>query len=188
MDSMVMTLPNEQVMVAQAKNEPRAFAPIYDHYFPQIYNYIRYRVEDAATTDDLTAIVFEKALVGLFRYRPDKAPFGAWLFSIARHTVTDHLRGKQRRVWLSLDAVAYRASDRQSPEYIAIENDTHQRLLDAVQQLDERERDIIALKFGASMTNRRIAEVTGLSESNVGVVVYRAIRKLRGMIGEESHE
>lgn len=183
MDSTAMALPNEHAMVALATDEPSAFAPIYDHYFSQIYNYIRYRVTDAATTDDLTAVVFEKALHSLHRYHADKAPFGAWLFSIARNTVSDHLRANRRRKWLSLDFVAERPADGLSPEMAAIQNESHQRLLAAVQQLDDRERDVIALKFGASMTNRHIATVMGISESNVGVVVYRAIRKLRGILG-----
>jgi RNA polymerase sigma-70 factor (TIGR02952 family) len=179
MDGTVVVLPNELALVARATAEPAAFAAIYDHYFPRVYNYVRYRVRDAETADDVTAQVFERALVRIGSYRPERAPFVAWLFGIARNAVNDHLRAKRRRRWLSLEVLRDRASAEPQPEEVAIHSETHAELLAAVAGLSDRERDLIALKFAAGLTNRRIAELTGLSESNVGVILYRAIRKLR---------
>ncbi len=79
MDGTVIALPNEQALVLRATAEPEAFAPIYNHYFPRVYNYVRYRVQDAGAADDVTAQVFEKALVGLGRYQPQRGPLVAWL-------------------------------------------------------------------------------------------------------------
>ncbi len=179
MDGTVAVLTNELALVARATAEPAAFAAIYDHYFPRVYNYVRYRVRDANTADDITAQVFERALVRIGSYRPERAPFGAWLFAIARNAVNDHLRAQRRRHWLSLEALRDRASTEPQPEEIAIHSETHTELLTAVARLSDRERDLIALKFAAGLTNRRIAALTSLSESNVGVILYRAIRKLR---------
>ena len=75
----------------------------YDHYFPRVYNDVRYRVGDAETADDLTAQVFERALVNIGRYRRERAPFAAWLFAIARNAVSDCLRAQRWRRWLSLE-------------------------------------------------------------------------------------
>ncbi|MEL7675675.1 MAG: sigma factor [Chloroflexota bacterium] len=80
MESMVNALANEPSLIAQARIDPAAFAALYDHYFPRIYNYMRYRVWDAQVADDLTARVFERALADLAAYRPERAPFGAWLY------------------------------------------------------------------------------------------------------------
>ena len=179
MDGTVAVLPNELALVARATAEPAAFAAIYDHYFPRVYNYVRYRVGDAETADDLTTQVFERALTHIGRYRPERAPFAAWLFAIARNAVSDHLRAQRRRRWLSLEVLRDRASRDPQPEEIAIRNETRDELLAAVARLSERERDLIGLKFAAGLTNRRIAEITGLSESNVGVILYRAVRRLR---------
>lgn len=55
--------------MVRATVEPAAFATIYDHYFPRVYNYVRYRVGDAETADDITAQVFERALVNIGSYR-----------------------------------------------------------------------------------------------------------------------
>lgn len=182
MNSIVSALPNEPALVSRAAGEPAAFATIYDHYFPRIYNYVRYRVSDAQTADDITAEVFERLLRKIDDYQPDRAPFGAWIFAIARHAVADYLRGQRRRRWLSLEALRGRAIDKPQPEELVMTHDRHRQLLDAVQSLSEREQDIIALKFTSGLTNRRIAEIMDLRESNVGVILYRAIRKLRAML------
>lgn len=179
MDGTVAVLPNEQALVAQAVAEPAAFAAIYDHYFPRVYNYARYRVGDAQTADDLTAQVFERVLVKIGEYRPERRPFAAWLFAIARNAVNDHLRAQQRHPWLSLEAVRGRASTAPSPEVVVERDESRSELLDAVARLSERERELVALKFAAGLTNRTIADLTGLSEGNVGVVLYRAMRRLR---------
>ena len=96
-------LPNELALVTQASADVAAFGALYDHYFARVYNYVRYRLPDAASADDITAQVFERALNKIDAYRPEKAPFAAWLFAIARNAVNDHLRRQQRRRWLSLD-------------------------------------------------------------------------------------
>ena len=78
-------------------------------------------MHDPDVADDLTATVFESALTKLSSYRPARAPFGAWLFGIARHSVTDHFRATRRRRWLSLDIVRERAGDGPDPEHQAID-------------------------------------------------------------------
>ena len=72
-----------------------------------------------------------------------------------------------------------RASTEPQPEEVAIRDETRAELLAAVARMSDRERDLIALKFAAGLTNRRIAKLTGLNESNVGVILYRAMRRLR---------
>jgi RNA polymerase sigma factor (sigma-70 family) len=183
MDGTVGVLANELAVVARATAEPAAFAAIYDHYFPRVYNYVRYRVGDAQTTDELTAQVFERALARISSYRPERGPFAAWLFAIARHAVSDCLRAQRRRRWLSLEALRGRASTEPQPEEVAIHNETRADLLAAIARLSDREQDLIGLKFAAGLSNRRIGELTGLSRSNVGVILYRAVRRLRAELG-----
>ncbi len=179
MNNSAATLPNESTLVAQSVVDASAFAAIYDHYFSRIYNYIRYRVQDPDTSDDITAQVFERALTGISSYQPDKAPFAAWLFAIARNAVNDYLRTQQRRRWLSLDVLRNWASNEPQPGEIVGDAEIKHHLLTAVSRLEDRERDLIGLKFAGGLTNRRIAELTGLSENNVGIILYRTIRRLR---------
>jgi RNA polymerase sigma-70 factor (ECF subfamily) len=156
-----------------------AFIRLYDEYFPRVYNYARYRCNDAATAEDLTALAFERALGRLEDYDPRRAPFGAWLFAIVRNLVNNHLRQEGRRGLLPLEKCTGQA-DRTAPlEERIIQAETQNELLAALQCLSERERDLLSLKFAAGFTNRRIGEITGLSEANVGVILYRALHRLR---------
>ena len=60
------------------------------------------------------------------------------------------------------------------------------RVLKAMTRLSDKERELIALKFTMNMTNRAIAETTGLGESNVGVILFRAMKTLKGLLGPET--
>lgn len=179
MSSTLIIADDERALVKRAQDRPSDFAALYDHYFPKVYNYVRYRVQDAALTDDLTAQVFTKVLTNINQYQAERGPFSAWLFGVARNVVTDHFRGQKKRRWFSFELLQHRVSDSNDPEDLAIRNEEHERLLAAVAQLPERERDLIGLRFGAGLTNRRIAELTGLTESNVGVIIHRTLRRLR---------
>ncbi len=179
MNSAVVALPDEPTLVAQAKIEPAAFAAIYDHYFSRVYNYVRYRLNDADSADDVTAQIFERALANIGHYQPERVPFAAWLFAVARNAVSDHLRAARRRRWLSLDVLYNQPDGKPQPEQAAIQDEARLLLLAAATCLSDRERDLIALKFAAGLTNRHMAELSGLSESNVGVSLFRAMRKLR---------
>jgi RNA polymerase sigma-70 factor (ECF subfamily) len=180
-------LVNEKELAAQAAGEPAAFAAIYDHYFPKVYNYVRYRIRDLDTTDEITSLIFERVFTNIHSYRPDKAPFSAWLFAIARHAVEDHYRAQKRRRWFSLELFIEHPSPALLPEEAAAQADTWQRLVQAVQKLGPREQDLIALKFSAGLENKEIARITGLSESNVGVILYRALRQLRNLINSKEN-
>jgi RNA polymerase sigma-70 factor (ECF subfamily) len=70
-------------------------------------------------------------------------------------------------------------SSKKTPEDIVEISETNDELLKALKTLGTRERNIIALKFGADLKNTEIAEVLELSESNVGVILYRTMKKLK---------
>jgi RNA polymerase sigma factor (sigma-70 family) len=174
-----LTMPNEQKLVQQAQTDPAAFARLYDHYLRRVYNYMRYRLPDAQTADDLTAQVFHRALEKMPSYDPEKAPFGAWLFGIANYVIKDHFRRQQRLGWLSLDALRQRFSLTPQPEEAFIQSERERLVLRAVARLNEREREIVALKFGGGLNNRQIAALTGLTSANVGIILYRTMKQLK---------
>jgi RNA polymerase sigma factor (sigma-70 family) len=169
----------EAALAKRAASDRYSFAMLYDRYFPRVYNYMRFRCSDPQTADDLTSVVFEKALREIAHYQAERAPFAVWLFTIARNALTDHLRAGQRHPWLTLDLLRGHSNPDHSTEEGLIETETRDSLIRALARLSERERDLIALKFQAGLNNRQIAEMTHLSESNVGVTVFRAIQRLR---------
>lgn len=160
---------------------------VYRDQLPRVYNFFRYRVGDDTLAEDLTAATFERAYAHRDKYAHDLGAFSTWVFTIAQNLATDHFRrhAVRRRTSVSLDDL---------PDFPAdddIEANTAQRhdidkLAVLLEQLDPRERELIALKYGAELPHREIARLTGLSESNVGTTLHRLVRKLRAWWDIES--
>ncbi len=178
------SLDKSLIIVSTAK-DPDEFLLFYDAYFPRVYNYIRFRCVDAVSTDDLTSIVFEKALSNFKDFDPERGQFGAWLFGIARNTVNSYLKFTMKQATLPLDEISDQKAPDPLPEESLIQSETKGELLSALSKLDSRERDLLSLKFAGHLTNRRIAEITSLTDSNVGIILHRAIQKLRSILANQ---
>jgi RNA polymerase sigma-70 factor, ECF subfamily len=149
---------------------------VYAEQLPRVYNFFRYRFGPTPDIEDLTARTFEKAWVARHRYRRDLAGFSTWLLSIARNVAADYFR--TRRGEVSLEAAA-EVTSAATPEDEAMRRSDGARLAALLAGLSDRDRELLALKYGAGMNNRAIARVTGLSESNVGTIVHRAVQTLK---------
>jgi RNA polymerase sigma factor (sigma-70 family) len=160
------------------------FEQLYDRHFPKIYNYLLYALADVAAADDAVSTVFERALAGLSGFDARRGAVEAWLFGIARNAVRDHHRSRRLRAWLPLDLLGERAGGDPHGEGALIRDESRRELAAALKRLETREREILALKFGAAMTNREIARQEGLGESHVGVIIYRAVKKLQALMEE----
>jgi RNA polymerase sigma-70 factor, ECF subfamily len=149
---------------------------IYTEHLPRIYNYFRFRLAAEADVEDLTARVFEKAWAARGRYRRDVAAFSTWLYRIAQNVGVDHLRSRHTHAPLE-DAVEVISDD--TPEADEERRSDLARLAALTASLPDRERDLIALRYGAGLSNRAIAPLVGLSESNVGTILHRTVQTLR---------
>jgi RNA polymerase sigma-70 factor, ECF subfamily len=158
---------------------------LYAEQLPRVYNYFRYRVGRGPEAEDLTSETFEKAWRARHRYRRDLAGFSTWLMTIARNVAIDHWR--RRRAHLPLEAAADVPAG-PSPEDHAVAQSDRERLGRLLAGLPEPKRELLALKYGAGMTNRAIARLMGLTESNVGTILFRTIRELRADWQEDSHD
>lgn len=159
------------------------FTTVFETFYKRIFNYIAYRVSSLHTAEDLTSLVFEKTLAKLATYSQEKAPLEVWLFAIARNVVNDHYRSLKRRSFFSLDAVKELVSTRKEPESLILQGERNSKLNDALNTLSSRERNIVALKFGANLKNTEIAQLTGITEGNIGIILYRTMKKLKTEIG-----
>lgn len=155
------------------------FAVLYDRHFTKVYNYVSYRLGDPAAADDVVSRVFERALDRLDTYDPEAGPIEAWLFGIARNAVADHFRARRWLSWLPLDFFHETSSHETKHEDALVQDESRRELRRALERLSARERELLALKYGAEMTNRDIAGQLGIGESNVGVILHRAVLKLR---------
>ena len=149
---------------------------VYAEQLPRIYNYLRFRLGRETDVEDLTSRTFETAWRARDRYRRDLGAFSTWLFKIAQNSALDYLRS--RRTHLSLEAAAELAVEH-TPEMLAELGSDLSRLARLTCSLSDRDRELIALKYGAALSNRDIARLTGLSESNVGTILHRTVQSLR---------
>jgi RNA polymerase sigma-70 factor, ECF subfamily len=149
---------------------------VYADQLPRVYNYFRFRIRSQADVEDLTSRTFEKAWRYRSRYQQDLAGVSTWLFRIARNVAIDHLRASVEH--LPIDA-ADSVMTYTTPEVEIAGQSDLARLNELAAALPDRERDLLAMKYGAALNNRAIAELTSLSESNVGTILNRTVEKLR---------
>ncbi|BAJ62290.1 MULTISPECIES: RNA polymerase sigma factor [Anaerolinea] len=173
----------ELTQSAQAQALTLDWESVYTELLPRVYNYFRYRGLEDEVAEDLTAQTFEKAWRKRASYRHDLAAFSTWVLRIAHNVAMDYHRTHGRQV--SLEEMEVHGGEAH-PEESMMARDEILRLRRLLAQLPPREQELVALKYGSGLTNRTIAQMTGLSESNVGTILHRVVQMLRAQLkGEE---
>jgi RNA polymerase sigma factor (sigma-70 family) len=155
------------------------FAEQYRRHVAPIWRYVRARVENDADAEELTAEVFLRAYRDRDRFDPARGSTGAWLSGIARHVVTDWWR---RRREVPMDELPEAGVAEDDPFAAAERSEGARTLHRHLARLNERERDALALRFGAELKAAEVGDVLGVSEPAARMVVHRAITKLRGVM------
>ena len=166
---------------AQNTNTPINWDTVFDVEIDRIYNYLIYRLGDAAVAQDVAAETFETAWKQRGRYDAAKGSAQAWLFGIARKRAGMYLRRHARRREVILSDSLSTPADSLGDQFDSKQFKT--ALRNAIATLSERDQEIVSLKYGAGLTNRQIAKQLGLSESNVGTIVHRTVNHLRQLVG-----
>jgi len=159
------------------------FARVYEQHVWRVYGFLAYRLRDREGAEDLTQATFERALRAWSRFDPRLASESTWLLAIARNLLIDHHRRDRSGLLEPIDERV--ASTVPGPEE-RLSN--RPELIDALATLGDRDREVIALRFGGDLTGPEIAAVLGLSLANVQQIVSRSLRKLRALLeaAEES--
>ena len=158
---------------AASATETASFADLYRETFGDVYAYVATIVVDRAAAEDVTAQAFERAYRKQRSYNPKRGSRRAWIFGIARNAALDELRRRKRSATLVAeppDEIVVPADE------AAVRRATVRAALDT---LEPRDREIVALKFHGDLTNAELARVLGVSESNAGTRLHRAVTKLR---------
>jgi RNA polymerase sigma-70 factor (ECF subfamily) len=170
----------EQALVAEAQEAPRAgdlaFERLYRSSRDDVYAYVASLLRDAPAAEEVTAAAFERAYRKRNRFDPERGEPRAWLFGIARNAALDELRRRGRQAELVAEPADINAF---SPAEGAEDHERRLAVSAALERLEPSERELIALKFFAGLANAEIAQVLGLSESNAGTKLHRAMTKLR---------
>ena len=181
----------DALLVRRSRSDPEAFGLLYDRYCDRIYGYVFRRLRDRESAEDVTAEIFIKALKAIDTYRPEVAPFAAWLYRIAGNAVIDHVRA--RRIMVSIDAVAD-AADAGSPvDERALDRVEIDRVWAAVDRLPPAQRTAVTLRFGRDLPIADIAAHLGRSDGAVKLLLNRGLTALRtaldtGQVVEDHHD
>ena len=173
------------VAEAQAGNRD-AFGQIFDEYHQPIYRFVVSRVGRPSDAEDLTQLIFVKALEALPRYTARGIPFGGWLFRLARNAVIDHVR--TRRDHLELTAEIQRPTEDAGPEATAALRQDLDAVARALDALTDEQREVIQLRFFAGLSAREAAEAMGKQEGTIRGLQFRAIASLRRELGMQLSE
>jgi RNA polymerase sigma-70 factor, ECF subfamily len=172
-------------LVAEAqRGDTAAFGRIFDEFAVPIHRFIASRVNRPSDAEDLTQLVFVKALEALPRYEARGIPFGGWLFRLARNAIIDQSR--TRRDHLSLVTAVTRATEEAGPEAMATLRDDLERVARALADLTDDQREVVELRFFAGLSVYEVAAVMGRQEGTVRGLQFRAIAALRRALAIES--
>ncbi|MBN1428477.1 MAG: RNA polymerase sigma factor [Anaerolineae bacterium] len=167
---------DEANLVLAAQHNPAEFAPLYRQYVHPVYRYLYSRVGQISDAEDLTAQVFLEALESLGRYR-NNGPFAAWLFTIARRRMIDHMRRRHPAALLV---------DHPDPAtdllHQVIHNEQCRRLQAQIAGLAEDEQELLRLRFAAGLSFAEIAALLDRREAAVKMSLYRLLNRLENQL------
>jgi len=158
-----------------------AFGRLYDIYADRIYRHIYYRTNNVEDAQDLTQEVFMKAWQALPKYKKSRTPFLGWLFTISHNRVIDYYRTKKDHAYLKDEIIP---DHDKSPEKLVEAQFTQQELRRVIIQLPEDQQRVILLGFIEGLGYGEIAATLNKTEGNIRVITYRALKKMREILGK----
>lgn len=162
------------------------FELIYDTYYEKVLGFVKKRVTNQEVAEDLTGDIFEKILKYMEDFKWQGITVSAWIFRIARNHIIDYYRkNSKRKKDKSLeDVVNFVESSAPNVEVEIEADEEEQALYKAIQELAASEQYLVYYKFFEGMANKEIADLTGMTETNVGTKLHRIRKKIEEIIKE----
>jgi RNA polymerase sigma-70 factor (ECF subfamily) len=178
---MAATLTLRLTAPRSAETPQQRLERLYESSSEDVYAYVASVLRDHSVAEDVTALVFERAFRRRRLFDPRRGTERAWLFGIARNAALDELRRRKRIAPSAAEQPQDAEAGREQFEGVL----RRTTVVGAIAALPPRERELIALKFHAGLSNSEIARVLGVSESNAGTLLHRTITKLRKACDEQ---
>ena len=162
--------------------DAQAFVDFYEDHVWHVYGFFGYRVGSREDAEDLTQVTFERAMNAWHRFDESRASGSTWLLAIARNLLVDHYRriGSRPEQPIELGGGADPGPAVESPQEGRL--GISPELAEGLSRLRDRDRELVALRFGADLTGPEIARLTGLSLANVQQILSRSLRRLRAQL------
>ena len=169
----------EREWIIAARSDRQAFAPLYARYQESVLRFCRARLSTPEAAEDAASLIFTKAMIALPTHHQQRS-FRGWLFAIARNVVMDMHR--QTRPTHPLETSAEISDTAPTPEDVALANDRARELHALLAQLPSAQQRVVALRL-AGLTGAEIAATLGCSVGAVKINQFRAVARLRTLIG-----
>jgi RNA polymerase sigma-70 factor (TIGR02952 family) len=166
------------------EGDAEAFGRLYDHYVTMVHRYVYHRVGDRAMAEDVTSETFVRALRRIDSLSFQGRDVGAWLVTIARNIIRDHVKSSRYR--LEVATADMRDADRATdgPEDAVVTHLTNQELLSYVRQLGSEQQECIVLRFIQGLSVSETAQIMGKKDGAIKALQHRAVRRLAGILPE----
>ncbi|SDN67694.1 RNA polymerase sigma-70 factor, ECF subfamily [Klenkia soli] len=172
-------------LVEQAQaGDAEAFGRLYDRYADMVFRFLYHRVTDRQTAEDFTSETFVRALRRIDSLSFQGRDVGAWLVTIARNIVLDHVKSSRFRLEVTIGDMrdADRVTD--GPEDAVLQNLTNAELLACVAQLGDEQRECIALRFLQGLSVAETAAAMGKKDGAIKALQHRAVKRLAALLPE----
>jgi RNA polymerase sigma-70 factor (ECF subfamily) len=165
-----------------------AFGQLHDRYVDSVYRFIFYRVNDRALAEDFTSETFLRALrrIGTISYQG--RDIGAWFVTIARNIVFDYMKSARRRMEITTADNVEGADQMPSTESAVLDSLTSERLMAAIAELGDEQRECVLLRFIQGFSVSETAAVMNRNDGAIKALQHRAVRKLAELIGGDLDE
>ncbi len=159
---------------------------IYINYSKQILSFVTSRVKSKEDAEDLTSLIFERVLHKLKDFQWQDVTISSWIFKIARNAIIDYYRKySERRNDSSVEQIGdFLRSQEEKIDTLVINDEEEVSLYNSIRELSESDQFLIYYKFFEELSNKEIAKLTGMSETNVGTRLHRLRTKLKKLINK----
>lgn len=170
---------DERLIIEQSKKDPSKFSPIYDKYHEQIFRFVYSRVGHLEASKDITSSVFYKALAHIRKYKDQGLSFSSWLYRIAVNECYDYFRAQKKYRTVALED--YMHVD--LLDEMQLDEDEKETWMNALpsllERLDQKELELIELRFFESKSFREAGEILDITENNAKTRTYRILARIK---------
>jgi RNA polymerase sigma-70 factor, ECF subfamily len=177
---------DDEALNGLRSSSSQAIGAIYDRYFPEVFRYVRYRLNDGHAAEDIASEVFVRLLEATQNGRGPQTNLRAWLLSTAAHILTDHMRRAYRRPTEALPEDIMDQTSTPADEFDRREQD--RRFQSAYSQLTAEQQHVLALRFGQGYSLEETASVLKKNVNAIKALQFRALAALQRTLGEMPHD
>lgn len=171
---------DEELMRAYAEGDVEAFQLLYKRHKARVFGFLVAKLKNRPEAEEVFQEAFAKLHIHRLKYRKD-APFLAWLFTIVRNSLVDHIRKQNTRgkyLELSPEAVNDAMTEQRTSQDVG-------EVIAELSSLTSEQRMLLSMRFNDELSFAEIAESMSISQPNARKMVSRAIQKLRSLMSSE---